>query len=129
METSAGAYAGVVATLLIAPLAWFSRAHRSRNIFWTALGLLGLSWCLNVPGLVQFLRLPGLNLMSHNRLVFATAFAILALAAVGLEVLSQGPIPWRISLWFPAGILSALFLWSAFRAVHLPPKVATGLEQ
>ena len=31
MESSAAAYAGVLATLLVAPLAWCSRRHRSIN--------------------------------------------------------------------------------------------------
>ena len=84
-ESSAAAYAGVLATLLVAPLAWCSRRHRSVNL------LLGVAWLLGtglVPecaGCGGVLRLPGLNMMSHNRFVFATSFAILALAAVGLE--------------------------------------------
>ena len=41
---------------------------------------------MNSP-LVAFLRLPGINMMSHNRLVFATSFSILALAAIGLDTL------------------------------------------
>ena len=57
--------------------------------------MVGLSWSLDVPGMVQLLRLPGLNLMSHNRFVFVTAFAILILAAAGLNALWQGNIPAR----------------------------------
>ena len=70
LESSAAAYAGLLATLFVAPLAWCSRRHRSITIFLAALGFFALSWCLDVPGLVWLLRLPGLNMMSHNRLVF-----------------------------------------------------------
>ena len=40
-ESSAAAYAGVLATLLAAPLAWCSRRHRSLNLFWVLLAVLG----------------------------------------------------------------------------------------
>jgi hypothetical protein len=89
------------------------------------LALAGLSWCLNVPGLVQLLRLPGLNLMSYNRLVFATSFAILVLAAIGLEALFTGIVRWRRALWIPAAILCALCLWCFHRAEVLPEPLAT----
>src|SRR6185295_4752843 len=79
IESSAAAYAGVYATLFVAPLAWCSRRRFSMKVFWSLAGLLSLGWCLDVPGIVDFLRLPGLNMMSHNRLVFVTSFSILVL--------------------------------------------------
>ncbi len=127
MESSAAAYAGVVATLLAAPLAWCSARHRRMNAFWLALAFLALSWCLNVPGLVQLLRLPGLNMMSHNRAVFAASFAILALAAIGLDVLSRGLPPWRGWFWFPAALLAGLCGWCVWRAWVLPAAITTDL--
>ena len=81
LESTTAAYTGVFATLLVAPLAWCSRRHRAINAFWIFLAFFGLSWSLNVPVFVGLLRLPGLNMMSHNRLVFLTSFAILALTA------------------------------------------------
>jgi len=128
-ETSSAVYTGVLATLVAAPLAWFSRRHRSGVVFWTALALAGLSWCLNVPGLVQLLRLPGLNLMSHNRLVFASSFAILALTAIGLEALFTGIVRWRRALWIPTAVLGALCFWCSYRAGVLPEPLATQFEQ
>ncbi len=86
-ESSAAAYAGLLAALFVAPLAWCSRRHRSLNVFWLLLAVLGLSWCLDLPGVVDLLSLPGMNMLSFNRLVFATAFAVLALTAIGLETL------------------------------------------
>jgi hypothetical protein len=89
LESSAAIYAGLVATLVVAPLAWCSRRHRSQNWCWLLACVFGLSWCLNLPGFVQLLRLPGLNMMSHNRLVFISSFAILR----GLRLLGHGKPP------------------------------------
>jgi hypothetical protein len=127
MESSAAAYAGVIATLLLAPLAWCSRRHRSINLALALLAFLSLSWCLNVPGYVDLLRLPGLNMMSHNRLVFVASFAVVAMMAVGLEVFLQGPVRWRWWLWLPAALLAGLFVWCIYRAFVPPEPIATQL--
>ncbi len=128
IESTSAAYAGVLATLLVAPLAWCSRRHRAMNAFWLFLAFLGLSWCLNVPGFVGLLRLPGLNMMSHNRLVFLTSFAILALAATGLENLRAGSIPRRWWFWLPGTLLAGLCGWCLYRSFFLPEPFATQLE-
>ena len=127
VESSAAAYAGVLATLLVAPLAWCSRRHRSINLALTLLAFLSLSWCLNVPGYVDLLRLPGLNMMSHNRFVFVASFAILAMMAVGLEVFLQGPLQWRWWFWLPTALLAGLCVWCAYRAFVPPEPIATQL--
>jgi hypothetical protein len=127
-ESSAAAYAGVLATLLAAPLAWCSRRHRSLNLFWALLAVLGLSWCLNLPGVVDFLSLPGVNMLSYNRLVFATAFAILALTATGLETLLNGECRWRRGFWLPVAVLAGLCFWCVYRAEVLPEPLATRLQ-
>jgi len=106
LESTTAAYAGVLATLLVAPLAWFSQRHRAVNAFWIFLAFFGLSWSLDVPGFVDLLRLPGLNMMSHNRLVFLTSFAILSLTAIGLENLLCGSVQRRWWFWLPAGLLA-----------------------
>jgi hypothetical protein len=119
-ESSAGAYAGLLATLVAAPLAWRSRRYRSRSWFWLVIGFLGMAWPLNVPGLVDLFRLPGMNLMSFNRFVFATTFAILSLVAMGLDSLGRGERPGRRWSWLPVGILIALLGWCFYRTV-VPP--------
>jgi hypothetical protein len=122
-ESTAAAYTGLLATLFVAPLAWCSRRHRSANLFWLALGFLALGWSLNVPLVVNFLRLPGLNMMSHNRLVFAATFAILALAAVGLDALWCGRAQWRWWFWLPAALSAGLCVWCIAQALSLPQAV------
>jgi hypothetical protein len=127
-ESSAVDYAGIVATLLIAPLAWCSRRHRSLVIFFILLAMFGLSWCLDIPGIVALLRLPVLNMMSHNRLVLATAFAILVLAAIGLDALRRRKFfQQRLFLPFPI-LLAAISTWAFYRAAFLPEPVATKLS-
>lgn len=123
LESTSAAYAGILATLLVAPLAWCSRRHYRMNWFWLLLGCAGLSWCLNVPGIVALLRLPGLNMMSHNRLTFWTAFAILALAAIGLEAVLRGQVKWRRWFWILALLLTGLAIWCGERTVTMPRAV------
>ena len=89
------------------------------------LALFGLSWCLNLPGFVPLLRLPVLHMMSHNRLVFLTSFAILALTANGLETLLSGPVQRRWWFWLPAVLLAALCGWCLYRSVVLPAAIST----
>ena len=128
LESSAVTYAGLLATLLMAPLAWCSRRHRSFNIIWLVFGVLGLAWLLDVPGLVPLMRQPGLNMLSYNRFVFVTSFAILAMAAEGLEVLVQGELRPRWWFWLPTGLVGVLLLWCLFRMVFLPEPLATEME-
>ena len=128
MESAAAAYAGLVATLLLAPLAWQSRRHRATAVFFSVVGFVGLGWCLNVPGLTWALRLPGLNMMSHNRFVFATSMAIILLAAIGLESLWQGEVRWRSWFWLPVALAAGLGVWCATSAIHLPAFLAARLD-
>ncbi|MGB8368973.1 MAG: hypothetical protein WCF71_06725 [Verrucomicrobiia bacterium] len=123
-ESATAAYTGVLAALLVAPLAGFSRRHRAINAFWIFLAFFGLSWSLAVPGFVDLLRLPGLNMMSHNRLVFLTSFAILSLTAIGLENLLCGSVQRRWWFWLPAGLLAGLFAWCIYRSMILPEPIA-----
>jgi hypothetical protein len=128
IESSAAGYAGVLATLVAAPLAFGNRSHRSRSWFCFFIVVFGLSWCVNMPGAVSILRLPGLKLMSHNRLVFLAAFGLLGLAAVGLETLRQDRQDWRRWFWAPMGVAGGLALWCLVRATSLPEPIATQLE-
>jgi len=127
-ESATVTYTGLLATLLVAPLAWCSRRHRSANLFWLALGIIGLAWVINIPGLVALLRLPGLNMMSHNRFVFVTSFAVLALMATGLDALHRGEVSRRAWFWLPAGLLLALSGWCVYRAAVPPEPLATEIR-
>jgi hypothetical protein len=126
-ESSAGAYAGMVATLFLAPLAWTSRRNRSLCTLLTVLGFVGLGWSLNVPILVQLMRMPGLNLLSHNRFVFLTAFATLALAAIGLNAVWEGSVPRRGWFLLPTMLLGMILVWCIYRSNVLPDAIARQL--
>lgn len=127
LESATAAYTGVLATLLVAPLAWCNRRYRAMNLFWLFLAIFGLSWCLDVPGFVDVLRLPGLNMMSHNRLVFLTSFAILSMTAIGLENLLNGLIQRQWWFWLPAVWLVGLCGSCLYRSAALPEPIATQL--
>jgi hypothetical protein len=128
-ESSASAYAGLIATLLAAPLAFCNKARRRRNVFWVLLLVFSLSWCLNVPVMTELLRLPGLNMLSHNRMVFLAGFAVLMLAAEGLETLSTELATWRWWMWLPTGLMAALCLWCGFRAFISPAPIQETLTR
>ena len=123
-ESAAGAHAGVWAMLFLAPLAWCSRRHRAMNGLCAVYAVLGLAWCANLPVMVTVFRLPGLNMMSHNRLVFWAGFAALAQAAIGLEVLAAGPVAWRRWFALPMLVLALLGGWCALR-VAVPSALIT----
>ncbi len=126
IESMSAAYAGLIVTLFLAPLAWRNRRYRSFAVFATGLTYVALGWCLDIGGIVMILRLPGLNLMSHNRLVFAASFAILAMAAAGLDSLAEPADGERRGwLYVPAALTAALSLWWFYRAGHLPEPIAT----
>ena len=128
LESPSAAYAGVLATLFVAPLAWCSRRHRTINVFWLFLALLGMSWCLDIPGFVQLLRLPGMNMMSHNRFTFLTSFAILSMTAIGLNCLLRRSLKRRWWFCLPAVLLAGSFTWCIYRSYVLPEPLATQLE-
>jgi len=120
LESSAAMYVGLLATLLIAPLAWCSQRQHSFKLFCVVLIVLSLSWCVNIPGLVDLLRLPGIRMMSHNRLVFVGSFAILTLTALGWECLIRGEVSRRIWFLVPVAVIVILGGWCLFRAARLP---------
>ncbi|HXF10511.1 MAG TPA: hypothetical protein VN625_06970, partial [Desulfuromonadaceae bacterium] len=68
-----------------------------------------------------------LNMMSHNRLGFATAFAITVLMATGLEALWQGEVRWHRGLWWLTALLGGFCLWCLYRSEVLPEPLATHL--
>ena len=128
LEGPAMAYVGLLAAFFVAPLAYCSRRHRSINVFWLFLCFFSLSWTFNVPGMVSFLRLPFLNMMSHNRFAFAAAFAVLCIAAVGLELFWQRNLQWRTWFWLPVLLLLALCSWAVFRMLRPPELIASTVE-
>jgi hypothetical protein len=120
LEGAGAAYVGLLAAVVVAPLAWASSRHRRLNTFWACLIVLGLSWQLDLPLLVDLLRLPGLNMMSHNRLTFAASFALLALAVTGLEVLFAGGPGWARWCYLGGAVAAVLGLGFLSCAVDLP---------
>ncbi|MBM3321323.1 MAG: hypothetical protein FJY73_11670 [Candidatus Eisenbacteria bacterium] len=128
VESAAGSYIGLLTALLLAPLAWCNRSHRSTNVLFSILAVIGIGWTLNLPVLVPLGRLPYLNLPSYNRFVFLTAFALLSLAVIGLShILQARPFRWRNWFWVPAAVTVLLVAYCLFRAARLPGYLYTEL--
>ena len=128
-ESPAAGFSGLIASLVIAPLAWGSRRHRSLVVFFGAAAILGTAWCLNLPGIVQLMRMPPLNNLSYNRFVFASSFAILALAAIGLEESAKGTFRWNNWYYIPMAILGGASAWCLFRSCVLPEAIGVTLAK
>jgi hypothetical protein len=126
IESSSSAYAGLLAALWLAPLAWSHARLRSQTVFWMLLVLVTLGWTLNVPGIVDVLRsrpLRPLVSLSYNRWVFATSEAMLILAAIGLDSLRVGSPRFRW-LWAVPMIATAVFFgWCIYRLFSVTRKL------
>ncbi|CAG1010374.1 hypothetical protein BURK2_04026 [Burkholderiales bacterium] len=122
LESAAGAYAGLLALLALAPFAWTSRRHRRLCNFLAALAVIGLAWQLAIPGFVDLMRMPFLNALSYNRFVFASAFAFVALAAIGLDGLERGgePRARRIASRIAVAVLLLTGGFALYRSIELP---------
>jgi hypothetical protein len=107
-ESAAQAFCGVFAMLVLAPLGLAERRYFSINLFWLILSFIAASWVLDFPIMTAILRLPGLNLMSHNRFLFVFCFAFLSLAVVGLDAVVRGDIIRSKLLFVPVAILVIL---------------------
>lgn len=136
LESSAGAYAGLVAALWLVPLAFCNRLRRSQAITWAAIGIFGIAWPLGLPGLTHLMRLPLLNSFSYNRAVFMTAFAVIVLASIGLDQILSGKLQFRIWFLFPMslcligaiGFLAVSIQLPRAISVDLPDAVNQGLK-
>ncbi len=120
VESSAGAYAGLLATLLLAPLAFCHRNLKRRSLLWLGLMVLSLGWVLDIPGLVNLMRLPGANMLSYNRWVMLTGFALTALAVTGIDAFMKGMAKPRHWFAVPALLAAGLCVWCLYRMGHLP---------
>jgi hypothetical protein len=126
LEGSSGGYAGLLAALWLAPLAWRDRSRRSLTLFLILLAVLSLGWALNVPGIVPLMRskwLRPLASLSFNRWVFAAADAILILAAIGLESLLANVPKFRLAWCLPIALVSGFGAWCLYRFSTLTPEL------
>ncbi len=128
LESSAGGYAGMLLSCWLIPLSFGNRQRRMECLFWAALAVVASGWSLNLPGIVHLQRLPVLNMLSHNRWVFATAFSFLMLGAIGLEELQRGKLQFRGWFLLPIVATSILALWCLWRTSSLPEPIGSQLS-
>jgi hypothetical protein len=121
-ESASGAYAGLLAALWLAPLAWCDRRRRSQVVFLSLLVIVSLGWTLNMPGIVDILRsepLRPLDSLSYNRWVLATSIALVILSAIGLEHLLSALAKFR--WWFLIPMLATACFggWCLYRRISV----------
>jgi hypothetical protein len=124
IEGASAGYAGLLAALWLAPLAWRHRRLRSLTVFLALLTLVSLGWTLNVPGIIHLLRagwMRPLASLSFNRWVFAAGDAILILAAIGLDSLLASVPEFRWRWRFPPLLCACFGCWCLYRFVTLSP--------
>lgn len=126
-ESSSAAYAGTACLLLLVPLALLRKGQRLNLAFLALLGLMGIAWALNVYGFVQIYRLPLLNMLSYNRFVFATGFAILAGGVLGLDVLWQQSQVKRRWFFLPLLFAGLFSMYCLSLSVRLPEPLSSEL--
>ncbi|MCE9594497.1 MAG: hypothetical protein K8S98_09910 [Planctomycetes bacterium] len=123
LASTMSGYSGLVAALVLAPLA-FVRRRRGASVFFLCAGIFGASQALDLPLLSLLHRLPPLSLVQSNRLVFFTAFATLVLAALGFDALLRSRRTRRAPLCFACATLLAVASACAWRAIE-PPALLT----
>jgi hypothetical protein len=129
LESSAAGYAGLLATLLLAPLAFCNRDLRARSFWWLGFLVLSLGWVLDIPGLVQIMRLPVVNTFSWNRWMLLSGFALTVLATIGLDQLMKGTAGRRRWFVFPALLAFAVCAWCLYRIGHMPRDLVNFAQQ
>ncbi len=129
IEGAPAAYAGLLAALLLAPLGLVDRSGRRDAYALAVLGVLGMAWVAGIPGFVQLLRAPPFNLLSHNRFVFLTGFALIALTVRGLDAVRSG-VPGAARRWLmPFVVLAVACLAWTFHGSLDPPVSIESLRQ
>ncbi len=125
LESSSAAYAGLLATLLVAPLAWCSRRHRAINILWIVLGVISLAWVLDMPVLVCAAAAAGAEHDVAQPLHLRRLLRRDGDGGRGLGRARQGGLQRRWWFWLPALLVAGLACWCLFRAAVPPEPLAT----
>jgi hypothetical protein len=128
-ESSAAGYAGLLPTLLFVPLAFCHRILKNRAFWWLGLLVLSLAWVLDLPGLVQLMRMPLANMLSWNRLTMLTGFALTTVAVIGLDAIEKGMVEPRRWFAIPTLVAMALCVWCLYRLNHMPQEVLNFVSQ
>jgi len=119
-ESSAAGYAGLLATLLLAPLAFCHRELKNRAFWCLGLLVLSLGWLLDIPGLVQLMRMPLANMFSWNRWMMLTGFALTVFAVIGLDALIKGMVKPRLWFVIPSLLAAGVSGWCLYRIDNMP---------
>ena len=127
LEGAPAGYAGLLMTLVFAPLGLYRSDNRRAWWFWLVTGLFAASYLLKIPLIDTVFELPPLNVLKNNRFTFATAWASITMAVLGLDALRRGevrPTPWCL---VPVALIAVLAAYCGLRSVSLPVAITSGL--
>jgi len=129
LERASSGFSGIVFALLLLPLGWRVREQRPSNFFWALIGILGASWALNLPGFTHVFRSYPLGLLSFNRFVFATSFAVLCIGVTGLDAMWRSGLRRHASDYFYLAVTFGLAAACVYWALNPLEPVATQLSE
>jgi hypothetical protein len=125
-ESASTGCAGLITGVVLAPLAFCNRKHRSMVLFALVLGICGMGQILGIPLLKQLYEAFPLRAMRENRLVLLTGWAIAIMGVIGLDAIGPN-LRRRLWFWLCAGIPLALGLWGLIRAFEFPTELTHAL--
>ncbi len=128
-ESAAMGYAGLLVTLVFAPLALSHARLRPALIFCVVLGVLGACSMLDLPLLQKIYLIPPLNLLRNNRFLFVTAWAFLAAGVAGLDAILRSGVRWNKWYWSTIAVLMLMGGWCLYRYFVPAPEMENQLQQ
>jgi len=121
-ESASSGCVGLITALVLAPLAFCNRKHRSFVLFAVVLGILGMGQILGLPVLKQLYELFPLNTLRENRLALASGWGIAIMGVIGLDAI-EPDMPRRRWFWAAAAVSLALGFWCLIRVFQAPAEL------
>lgn len=119
-EGGPSACAGLIALLVLAPLAFASEKRRAQATFFAILGAVALIPLVGVPYVDSIFKLPPLVYLRNNRLTLIAVFSIIVLAAFGIDALVRGHVRPKRWHFVPIALCALLAIASLWRVVDPP---------
>ncbi len=122
-EGGVNGYVGATALLILAPLGLAQRRRRRYALALAIAGLIAAAPALRLPVLRAVEQLPPLNAMNNARWLLVTGWAVLSLAALGLEAVLARDRNVQAVCWLVAAVGTAVGIFGLLVVMAPPPRV------